>query len=203
MTITLSIWIVAAQWVLLACLGLLVITLYRQFAYYTGLKHRGNEAWGLSLGNAAPTFSYRQLSANQEPAKQFQPHGTRTLLIFADPHCGSCERGLTALRQILMNEPSKVPELLIVTGSALPMIAASGIFAPFAERVALTDGDRVLDAYEVRQTPFGFLIDEGGIIRAKGVVDGRAGILDLLKAKRGAGAITTPSLALKTTSSRQ
>ena len=56
--ITLPLWLVAGQWVLLFALGFLVLVMYRQIGLLEHLKDSGPEREGLPVGEKAPSFDY-------------------------------------------------------------------------------------------------------------------------------------------------
>lgn len=184
MNVTLPIWIVVMQWVLLIGLGVLVILMYRQFAYYVGLRDRTTETktvdWGLRPGQAAPSFVAHSMNGDSSVFLPSDTPGRWRLLVFADPYCGTCERGLAALRQVRDEAARDFPVITIVTNASPAIVAAAGSFAAFGDDVAFVHGAEALERYDVRRTPFAFLLDPNGIIETSGVLASRKAIHDLL-----------------------
>jgi hypothetical protein len=65
---------------------------------------------------------------------------------------------------------------------SLKFVSETGATIPVAP---YTPEDNLLDHYRVRVTPFMFFVDEGGIIRSKGLVNSRGGIDLYYKELRG------------------
>lgn len=99
MSIELPLWIVVSQWMLLFALGLLVIVMYRQLGTLMKFQDQGDERYGLPIGTRAPAFEYTMADDAQARPMRFEPGGTWSLLLFADPGCASCE---TAAAQTLI-----------------------------------------------------------------------------------------------------
>src|SRR5437763_14628486 len=56
--ITLPLWLIVSQWVLLFALGFLIIVMYSQVAFLQPLNDQGSDREGIPRGEKAPTFDY-------------------------------------------------------------------------------------------------------------------------------------------------
>src|SRR5438034_11685266 len=88
--ITLPLWLVVSQWTLLFALGFLIIIMYRQVAFLQRLRDGGSEREGLPIGEKAPVFDYLPVNGRSSSG-HFDPRGSWSLLVFADPTCVSCQ----------------------------------------------------------------------------------------------------------------
>jgi hypothetical protein len=79
--ITLPVWLVVSQWMLLFALGFLVIVMYRQLGFLLQLKDLGTEREGLPIGEKAPAFDYRLVNQNTDASIHFEPKGGWSLLL--------------------------------------------------------------------------------------------------------------------------
>jgi methylamine dehydrogenase accessory protein MauD len=170
-----GIWLVSyiVLWILVLALGVLVLLLYRQLGImYLGTAE-GVSRDGLPKGTRAPDFNLTDQYSNPQRLTEYQ--GRPVLLLFGSPHCSPCRTLLPQLHDwarshpdvgiIWLNAASPEESLKFAsdTGATLPI-------APY------TPEDNLMDRYRVRVTPFLFMVDEEGVIRAKGLVNTKAGI---------------------------
>jgi hypothetical protein len=179
MTITLPLWFVVAQWVLLFALGMLIIILYRQLGFLLHLRDQGTAQEGLPIGERAPSFEYALINENAQAVHHFEPRAVWTLLVFAEPGCVSCKKTIGALEQLTPKFKQQL-QPLIVTSAEPELIAAVDEFAntPLAlGRIDRTVSQRL---YRTRSTPFAYLINPDGVVEAKGVVSDETAIRRLI-----------------------
>lgn len=173
--ITLPTWLVVSQWVLLFALGLLIIVMYRQIGLLEQLKDRGTEREGLSIGEKAPSFDYTPVNQSNNAPTHFEPRGRWSLLVFADPGCVSCQNTLLALER-LMPKLGQAIHVLVVTTAEPAQIAAVDAFRSASCDICRIRSDVSYKLYRTSVTPFGYLIDPEGMIRARGIVVDEASI---------------------------
>ncbi len=178
--ISLPLWLVVSQWTLLFALGFLIIVMYRQVGLLEQLKDAGSEREGLTVGEKAPSFDHIPIKQDTNDPLRFEPTEGWTLLAFADPECVSCENTVRALER-LSPKLRQTMRVLVVTRSQPPQIAASDAFSTASFAISRIRADVSYKVYRTNVTPFGYLIDPQGMIRAKGVIGDEASIRNLVQ----------------------
>lgn len=177
--ITLPLWLVVSQWTLLFALGFLIIVMYRQVAFLQRLKDGDSEREGLPVGEKAPPFDY--MPANQRTAStRFDPKGAWSLLVFADPTCVSCQGALLALEH-MAPKLRQTMRVLVATSADPAQINAVDAFRTASVTVSRVPGDVASRLYQTTVTPFGYVIDPEGKIRAKGIATDEASIRKIVR----------------------
>lgn len=168
MSVTLPLWLVISQWVLLFALGFLILTMYRQVGLQMRLRDMGTDREGLAIGGVAPGFEYfpAQDYSKSIPIR-FEPKGSWSLILFADPGCVSCEGALSELERFVPKLGNSV-RLFVATSAEPAQIAAIDAFKKTSLPISRVSHDVPYKLFRTLVTPFVFLIDPEGIIRAKG-----------------------------------
>jgi len=170
-----GVWLVSyiVLWLLVLGMGVLILLLYRQLGIMYLGSAEGVSRDGLNKGTQAPDFSLTDQYGNLQRLINYR--GRPTLLLFGSPHCSPCRTLLPQLHDwanahpdvgvLWLNAASPEESLKFVsdTGATIPV-------APYPPE------GNLLDTYKVRVTPFSFLLDENGVIRAKGLVNTKAGL---------------------------
>lgn len=169
-------------WILVVFLLLAVFTLARQI----GLLHRRLPPFGAMMTNDGPEVGARapELEAvdlRGRPAELGRNQGKKTLLLFVSPMCDACAELAPAVRRIWKSERQS---LQVVIVSLNDDEAAN---QRFAARYKLRDLPYVMSRkvavdYRILSAPYGLLIDQHGVIRAKGVVNNLEHLESLLNA---------------------
>ncbi len=120
---------------------------------------------GLDLGVTAPRFTASDIHGNSISLSQFR--GERVLLMFSSPECSACKHMFGQVRSFVKNNPH-IHVLMVSIGptEVNRAIVAKENF-PFPV-VFLPEDTPVLRAYKIVQVPFFYVIDERGVILAKG-----------------------------------
>ncbi|MEO6456845.1 MAG: peroxiredoxin family protein [Chloroflexia bacterium] len=160
-------------WAAVLALGVLVLLLYRQLGImYLGTAE-GVSRDGIDRGATAPDFALTDQHGAAQRLSAYR--GRPVMLLFGSPHCSPCRILLPQLHDwakahqdvavLWLNAASPEESLKFVsdTGATLPML-------PFAPE------ENLMDSYRVRVTPFMFLLDEKGVVRAKGLANTKAGL---------------------------
>ena len=176
---TLPVWLVVGQWVLLFALGLLIIIMYRQIALLELLKDAGSEREGLPLGEKAPSFDYMPINSGANVPAHFEPEGKWSFLLFADPTCASCQSALLALDRLLPKLEST--QVLVATTAEPALVAATDGFRDASVEIGRIPMDLSTRLYRTNVTPFGHLINPEGAIHAKGIVTDESSIRKLVR----------------------
>lgn len=168
--ITLPLWLIISQWVLLFALGFLVIIMYRQLGFLLRLRDLGTEREGLPLGKKAPVFEYVALNEGTQMPTRFEPTGGWSLLVFVSPGCAGCRGTIPALEELKPTLLKQGVRVLVMT-TAGPVLKEE-VNTLRSEIIEVSHiGKEVPDGlYDTHSTPFAYLINPEGIIQAKGVV---------------------------------
>lgn len=173
-------WLVVSQWALLFALGFLIIMMYRQVALLEQLKDRSSDHAGLPIGEKAYSFDYLPVNRSTNAPARFEPRGSWSLLLFADPSCASCQTALLALESVAPHLALSM-QVLVATTSEPALIAASDAFRLSSFELGRIPADVSTRLYSTAITPFGYLIDPQGVVRAKGIVTDEASLRKLVR----------------------
>ncbi len=168
-------------WAAVLGLGVLVFALTRQI----GLLHERLAPVGAlalqqgpEVGDVAPELELVDMSGN---ALKIGGAGARTLLFFLSPTCPVCETLLPTLKRVIADESPDVRLVLASDGDPAEhqeFRRARGLdAAPYVLSTEL--GMR----YAIAKLPSAVLIDEAGILRAKGMVNTREHLESLFQAE--------------------
>jgi methylamine dehydrogenase accessory protein MauD len=176
-------------WVMVLALLLVVWALARQIGVlYERIAPMGalvTDA-GPKLGEAAPVLSAPTLAGDA-----FALGGARgrsTLLFFVSPTCPVCKKLLPVLKSIARAEGAWVDVVLASDGNMPEHLA-------FWREAELTAFPYLLSSelgmtYRVSRLPYAVLIDEAGVLRAKGMINTREHLESLFTAKElGVGTV--------------
>ena len=132
---------------------------------------------GLDIGENAPTFVAVDLEDNRLIIDSSQEKSY--LLTFVSPGCSVCSGALKALQKMLQEKPSLAGLVVGSSDKELNRVYAKNqhVRMPF-----LTDDANLIQKiYRVQGFPLTFVIDEAGVIRAKGVINNYLQLQALLK----------------------
>jgi methylamine dehydrogenase accessory protein MauD len=144
---------------------------------------------GLRPGTMAPDFALPSTAGPEVRLSDFA--GRRTLLVFTQAGCGPCRAVLPELDRL--QQTGEVQVLVVNHAEVDAELGADGSSHRFPVLV-----QRTLDVskrYQAFVTPFGFLIDEAGVIRASGLISDRQHLHFVLSGEDG-GARATPAEAM-------
>lgn len=174
---------VVLLYVLFCALAVLVIILYRQFGLVYMGSRRSNELTGPAVGERAPV-GLRVISPDSDASlsldwSALEPGAAATLLLLGGESCPVCEHLLHHLNDDLVLDPQAVRVLLVDKN---PRGLPGSIPAPRGGRWQhwRSNDGAVHDAFDTEVSPFAFVIDRDGIVRAKGIVSEPPDILGLL-----------------------
>lgn len=170
-----GIWLISyiVLWLVVLALVVLVIVLYRQLGIMYLGSAEGVSRDGLERGAQAPDFSLTDQYGNLQRATAYR--GRPLLLLFGSPGCAPCRILLPQLHDwarahpevgvLWMNAapPDETLQFVSETGATLPVVAH-------------TPDERLMELYKVRVTPFAVMLDENGVVRAKGLANTKSGL---------------------------
>jgi len=171
-------------WILLLVLVAVVFALVRQIGVlYERVAPAGAlmAGPGLKTGELAPVFELQTLSGRPLKIGGERGDGRSTLLFFLSPTCPVCKTLLPALRSIRKSEAEWLDIVLASDGD-------ENEHREWLRQQGLEDWPYVLSpqlgmTMQVAKLPFGALIDEGGVLCARGLVNSREHIESLFEAK--------------------
>jgi methylamine dehydrogenase accessory protein MauD len=171
-------------WVAVLALAGVVVALTRQIGVlYERIAPAGALVLGKgpSVGDAAPVVRTADLAGEPVDVGGPSAAGRGTLLFFVSPTCPVCKVLLPALRSIARAEAAWLDVVL----------ASDGVpdeHAAFVRAERLDDFRYVLSAslgltWQVAKLPYAVLLDEAGVVRAKGLVNTREHLESLFEAR--------------------
>ena len=172
-------------WVLVLVLAVVVLALVRQLGV---LHERIAPAGalmlnrGLIVGEPAPLVEVADLEGAAHQLGAARTDGRSTLLLFVSPSCPVCKSLLPAVKSSRRDERAWMDVILASDGDAAAQrefVRSQGLDGiPYVVSAALGL------AYQVSRLPFAALLDERGILRARGLVNSREHLESLFEAKR-------------------
>ena len=120
---------------------------------------------GLRPGKKAPDFILPTLSGGEVALHHYANH--KLLLVFMQPGCGPCHQITPELNRL--SHAGEIQVLVIHNGDTKAVQGWVEHSQPDFP-VALQERFEVSKRYEVFATPFAFLLDERGLIAARGIV---------------------------------
>jgi len=178
-------------WVLVIVLSGVVLALVRQVGV---LHERVAPAGALVLGDGpragepAPVLELEDWNGRSLRIGGADPGGRSTLLFFLSPSCPVCKTLLPVLDSVRSAEDRWL-RVLLASDGPLPE------HEDFVREQGLSERGYILSsalglAYRVGRLPYAVLIDEGGVVRATGLVNSREHLESLFEAKeRGAPSV--------------
>lgn len=143
---------------------------------------------GPKEGEEAPVFDLVDLHGRRVRIGQPDAAGRSTLLFFLSTTCPVCKKMLPILRSLAQAEQQSLQIVLASDGERDEherFVAAQGI-GDLAYVLSLELGMR----YRIGKLPYAVLIDDTGVVRAKGLINTREHLESLIEAKeRGVASI--------------
>lgn len=131
---------------------------------------------GLAIGTQAPEFVVTDHSGRSITLKESD--GSWRILAFVSPGCPACAMTIKTLDEALQEKPDIA---ILVIGSAARAANTAYAIEQNARMPVLTpDATLAKEVYLVQGIPFVYVLDEIGIIRAKGVVNSPEHLQQLL-----------------------
>ncbi len=172
-------------WILMLAMAGMQLALLRQ----VGVIHERIAPMGaLTLdkgpkeGETAPVFDLVDLRSRPVKIGGTSPDAMSTLVFFLSPTCPVCKKMLPILRSIARAESQWLHVLLASDGDAADhqrFVAAQRI-----EDFSYVLSPQLGMTYRVGKLPYAVLIDQAGVVRAKGLINTREHLESLIEAKR-------------------
>jgi len=137
---------------------------------------------GLAVGEKAPAVEVDDLNGGRLHVGSPRTDGKSTLLLFVSPTCPVCKSLLPIVKSSGKDERDWLDVILASDGDPEE-------HREFARANGLTGVPYVVSAplgmtYQVSRLPFAALLDEAGVLRARGLVNSREHLESLFEAKR-------------------
>lgn len=173
-----------ALWVAVIALGVTVLALARQVGVlYERVAPAGALmiSAGPDVGDPAPVLDFETLGGEPLTIGGTRANGRTTLLFFLSPTCPVCDTLIPVLRSMRKDEGRWLDIVLASDGELAEQRA-------FVERKQLGEFPYVVSTqlgvtYQVGKLPYAVLIDEQGVVRAKGLTNNREHLESLFEAK--------------------
>lgn len=182
-----------ALWIVVGILSLLILAMMRQIGV---LNERVFPAGALmttggpNIGEQIPAATYHSLV--NTPVHIGGPQLHNTLLLFVSPNCPICKTLLPFVKSVTNAEH---PSTRIILASDAEMNQEQEQHRQFVKQHHLSPEFYLLSrplglAFYVAKLPFAVIIDNQGILRAKGMVNSREHLESLFEAQaRGVGSL--------------
>jgi methylamine dehydrogenase accessory protein MauD len=137
---------------------------------------------GLAVGEQAPAMDLVDLDGASRNVGAPRSDGRSTLLLFVSPTCPVCKSLLPVVKSSGKDERDWLDVILASDGNPAE-------HREFAQANGLGGVPYVVSAplgmtYQVSRLPFAALVDEAGVLRARGLVNSREHLESLFEAKR-------------------
>jgi len=172
-------------WVLAVALAAVVLALVRQIGV---LHERIGPAGalllkrGLQVGQPVPSMSLTDLSGRSVTIGAPSDRGRSTLLVFLSPTCPVCKLLLPVVKSSRTSESAWLE--LILASDGVEDEHRRFIAANKLEEIPYVLSAELGMSFQVERLPFAAVIDEGGILRARGLINSREHLESLFEAKR-------------------
>jgi len=137
---------------------------------------------GLAVGERAPTVEVADLEGGRLSVGAPRGDGKSTLLLFVSPTCPVCKSLLPIVKSSGKDERDWLDIVLASDGNPdehRDYVRANGLGnVPYVVSAPLGM------TYQVSRLPFAALLDEAGVLRARGLVNSREHLESLFEAKR-------------------
>jgi methylamine dehydrogenase accessory protein MauD len=176
---------VAVLWIVVLSLLVVVLALTRQLGV---LHERIAPAGalmlnrGLAIGQSAPEIKVVELSGASLQLGVPRQDGKSTLLLFVSPTCPVCKSLLPIVKSSSKDERDWLNIVLASDGDPdehQDYVRSNGL-----DGISYVLSAPLGMAYQVSRLPFAALLDEGGVLRARGLVNSREHLESLFEAKR-------------------
>ena len=172
---------VVLLWLAVLALGVMLWALSRQvgvlFERVAPMGALVTDA-GPAIGEPSPSFALRGIQS--EPVTIGGPAEKATLIFFLSPSCPVCKKLVPVLKALMRDEKRSVSVVLASDGEQaehLRFVNEQGLGGmPYVLSTDLGMG------YRVSRLPYAVLLDRGGIVAAKGLVNSREQLDSLLEA---------------------
>lgn len=152
------------MWLLVCVLTVLVLLMYRHFGLMSLETVAGVERDGLQVGEPAP-----EIQGVAADGREVTMPAAGRFIVFATPHCAPCAEVIPAIADLGAKSAATGLEVAVVVPGPTSMVKELVEGYELSVPPIAEDGTGVSEKYRVRVTPFAFVVDGDGRIRAKGL----------------------------------
>jgi methylamine dehydrogenase accessory protein MauD len=175
----------AMLWLVVAALSIALLAVVRQLGVLheriapVGALMLGK---GLKVGELAPRIAVQDLDGREHTPGAPRSDERATLIMFVSPTCPVCKTLLPVLKSSLAAERDWLDIFLASDGeiAAQREFVSAHRLGGFPYLVSAPLGI----SYQVSRLPFAVLIDQQGVLRARGIINSREHLESLFEAKR-------------------
>ena len=165
-------------WAVVLFQGVVIFVVLRQLGIiYLGTA-QGVARDGIAAGQRAPDFTLPDLAGRLVSLADFR--GRSLLLVFGSTSCAPCRGLVPDLNELARTREADLSALFLIRGELAEVrrfVDELDVQVP----VALHSDEELPEKYKARVTPFAFVIDGEGIVRAKGLANNREHLDMLLR----------------------
>jgi methylamine dehydrogenase accessory protein MauD len=172
-------------WIVVVALLIVVLALVRQ----VGVLHERIAPAGalmlnrgLSVGERAPAVDVVDLQGRNVRVGTPRADGRSTLLLFVSPSCPVCKSLLPIVKSSRKEERDWLDIILASDGD--PQEHREFVRGQQLDEIPYVVSAPLGMTYQVSRLPFAALLDQGGVLRARGLVNSREHLESLFEAKR-------------------
>lgn len=165
-------WLISyiALWAVVLVQGAVIFVLLRQLGViYLGTA-QGVANDGLAPGESAPAFALPGLDGELVTLEALS--GLPLLLVFGSPTCAPC-KGLIPDLNVFAKERERDMRVLFLSRGEVDATQRFASENDVQVPVATHPDEKLPEQYKARVTPFAFIIDAEGVVRAKGLANNR------------------------------
>ncbi|VBB16936.1 methylamine dehydrogenase accessory protein MauD,AhpC/TSA family [Burkholderia stabilis] len=140
---------------------------------------------GPAVGSVAPVFELFDLAQRAVRIGGIDRAGVGTLLFFVSPTCPICKTLLPLLPSVVANEPRAYRVVLASDGDVREHAAfhRNAVARAMGADTAYVLSQELGRTYQIGKLPYAVLLDEHGVVRAKGLVNTREHVESLFEAR--------------------
>lgn len=162
----------AALWLIVVAEAVGLFLIFRQFGVMYMNSREGVEKDGLEVGSKAPNFVLPAAGGGTLALSDALSTKSGALVLFGAPHCRPCHQLLPELHQFAQAYAEDFATLFVSRGTDEENRYFAATFGVPALLLFDELEGKTADRYRSHVTPFAFMVDGEGTIRAKGIVNG-------------------------------
>ncbi|WP_053363457.1 redoxin domain-containing protein [Bacillus sp. FJAT-27251] len=164
-------------WIVVLVFLVLFFMIFRQFGEVYLSTSEGISRDGIPVGESFPKFPEQVVLKSKESTNSIT--NLPELVVFVSPNCGACKDLLSDWNKYSSNYKNLLNLTVVIYGTreeSQKMLEKTQLKG----KIVLDENGELTDNYKVRVTPFAFILDEKGVVKAKGLCNGEDHIKGLM-----------------------